>query len=265
MGDDPTPAEAPAVESVDDGQAALDILNGVEPKREAPKPETVEKAEPETPADSQEDPKPGTPDKALQKVQQDLSAANRKLEELTAKVDRGESLTAKDQKNLARARRTIDELSEGELDLIGDDDAGKKLVKAISETDDEVASLRRELDEIRETQAWEREQAKYPGVDIRAVWGKALADAQAYERFGPAAYQQRAYDLFTERCSSASASVAAKKEKEQRPMPSRPTPPVTPGGGKLAVSAAEARGGVEAKSEEDAYSSMVMRALGVSE
>ncbi len=185
---------------------------------------------------------PGTPDKALQKVQQDLSNVSRTVEALMQKVESGKTLTPVEQKQLETSQRKLDVLRQSveakKFDLF---DNGMDLAESVLETDASVQGLQQQLDAqanvidtLQEVMTFDRLGVKYPGVDVRGVWETAKKDSESYARFGDDAWQHRADELFHGRCAAAVKSVAAKKEVAKTPKTPSPTP-ITPGGAKVSV------------------------------
>jgi hypothetical protein len=192
-------------------------------------------AEPQTTTEAQ----PGTPDKAMQKLQQDLSAATRKLDELTAKIDSGQTLTPVEQKQVQQSQRKIDQvrqaLSEKDpkkgFDIY---DHGEATAEGLVELDGVVQSqqkqikdLQTHLDQIRQHDSqreavsnFEHAQRQYAGVNVQDVWSKAVDDALTMTGLPPEqvqhgtpawnAVQNVAVRLFHTRAGAASKTVATK-------------------------------------------------------
>jgi hypothetical protein len=265
-----TPAEAPAAET-----------------EEAKAPEATE-SEPAEAAAEVETPKPGTPDKVLQKMQQDLSAATRQLAALHEKIESGETLTAKEQKQVEKSSRTIDSIRaelEGEDFDVLKDGVGKAIAKTLDEhdrTDEELRKENKSLNERlerleRQTASqqaeaqWRATEQQYPGVKVRDVWAKAQQEAieaagVTPEELAADPKLQRvianvASRTFHERASAAHKSVTAKNPPpptppaEQKPKATRTAPPVTPGGARVAQSS-----GVAPPADMDEHAKYRLRA-----
>jgi len=221
----------------------------VEPEKpaETPGPEKAEAvepaAEPEKPVEP-ETPKPGTPDKALQKLQQDMAATQRSVEKLLEKANAGEPLTAKEQQQAADAARKLDQLrakAQEKFDMF-EDGAGETLVSAVLETSDDISAVKSELAQVKQMlhqqqveQTWKDETAKYPGVNVKEVWEKAWKES--IETLGEDATEKSIYNLamkqYTERATAATKSVAAKTPAKPALKPA-PTP-ITPQGGRTTL------------------------------
>lgn len=173
---------------------------------------------------------PGTPDKALQKLQQDNAAALRRIEALEAK---NEPLTQKEQHQLTEAKSKVKEIK---ARLNGDFDAfehGKDIAAATVEVGDTVEQLQerlsrleRENESAKAAQAWSQAEAKYPGVDVRSVFKKSVDDAVATlgEDAPATAIQRLATRWFDERSA---AVVASKKTTVPKATNIRPVQTVT--------------------------------------
>lgn len=203
----------------------------VEPKpAETPSGDSTDKNEGSEPPETPKEPREGTPDKALQKLQQDMAAAQRKLDKLVDKVESGETLTATEKKEVAAAKRKIDTVraamqTGSEFDIVagGDDLAG-----GIVEVDDKVQSLEQRLAraekalaERGQADSWTKVRNDYQGVDVDAVWTKACEDAaDAIGTDQPDKTRLLASRYFHERCQAASKSISAKG----KPAPKTPAP-----------------------------------------
>lgn len=213
--------------------------------------------------------KPGTPDKALQKMQQDLAAAQRKLDDLNAKIDAGEALSPREKEQQQAATRSLDKIRDGlakkgeAFDVL---DHSKAIADTLLETDDALAEVRKELKQTRaevaelrkgnqasqSDQAWKAVQQEYAGVNVNAVWDKSLADtmeamgidaetAKATPALGQAlinaaskTFHQRA-DAARKSAAGKSGGAAAAAAATTTTTP-RTTPPVTPGGARVSES-----------------------------
>jgi hypothetical protein len=202
-------------------------------------------AETSTPAETSADAhppvhQPGTPDKALQAMQQDLAATQRKLDVLLEKTAAGEALTAREQAAAVAGKRKLDELREKLAERSGAvlDHEGL-LVETLAEIDTTVKTLADENKQLRQTMqamqqqtaeqqqaaAWSAVEKQYPGVQHRDVWTKAAEDAAATlgEDAPPQTVHRLASRWFHERCDAAVKSLAARK-------PAAPPPPPAPRG-----------------------------------
>ncbi len=230
------PAEGAAEETADTtaGGEKADTVDG----EGKPDPDASKPAEEST---------PGTPDKALQRLQQDQSAIGRTLEAMLAKMESGAPLTTKEQQKLEQAQRKFDVLKEAianrTFDLF---DNGTDLAEAVLEGGADVDELRqhvvhqaKQLDELRESFVFDRLAEKYEGVDVRALWKTAQAEAAPYARFGEEAMQLRSDELFHSRAAATAKSIKAKKELEAKSgkpaLPGKAPTPITPGGAKVTL------------------------------
>lgn len=170
--------------------------------------------------DEGSEPKPGTPDKALQKLQQELGNVTRQLAALNEKKESGERLSESDKAKLAKAQERIDAIrqqagdpvSEQVLELterVGTQDALK------AELEDTKARLRN----LENTQNWNIARNKYTGLDVDAIWTKAQADANHIlgEAATPAAVSRVASNYFEERCEAAMKRAGEKPNKDKVP------------------------------------------------
>ena len=204
---------------------------------------TESTVEPETPAE-EEKPQPGTPDKALQQVQQDLSATNRKLDALLEKANAGEKV---DPKEVARTQRKVELLRERigkkTFDMF-EEGIPDALAETVVEQDQQIQQLSHQVQQLTnsaaKTQAattWDALKTKYPGVDVEKVWQTCVGEAAVtIGDDDPVKVQRLADRDFHSRCTNAVKSIAAKqttKEKD-KPLPT-PETPVTKGGAQVTV------------------------------
>lgn len=230
----------------------------------------------EVDAAKEQSPTPGTPDKEMQKLQQDVSAQSRKLDALLEKKEAGEGLTSAETAaaqqaagKLSRLRSALEahkqaqslpagdkRREEGSFDLLKHE---VDVAETVVDQETRLAKLEKDLAEQREETRRARSQAEqvsmaareaeikqtYQGVDVGAVWHKSLADT--IELLGidttdpsPQAMQMvrhAATKTFHQRCHAAKSSLEAKKEPEAKPAAKKPTTPITPGGAKVASGA----------------------------
>jgi hypothetical protein len=263
----PAAAEAEATETTAD--------EGAKPEGETP----AAAAEATETTSAQQQPQPGTPDKALQKVQQDLATALRAITDLSAKVDAGGTLTAGEQQQLQRQASKVDELKQRvqgkQFDPIDD---GERIAASVLEQDEQITALKQQVQQLgtqlqqqQATNAWSQLEKQYAGVNVQDVWNKAKDDAKGYAQYGAAAYQARADELFHERAAAASKSVAARTATtatttpaptKQPAKPAKLTPPTTKNGAAVTVQptaprASEQPVDFEAKAEK-AYAALVV-------
>jgi hypothetical protein len=264
--EDKPAAEAEATETTAD--------EGAKPEGETP----AAAAEATETTSAQQQPQPGTPDKALQKVQQDLATALRAITDLSAKVDAGGTLTAGEQQQLQRQASKVDELKQRvqgkQFDPIDD---GERIAASVLEQDEQITALKQQVQQLgtqlqqqQATNAWSQLEKQYAGVNVQDVWEKAKDDAKGYAQFGAAAYQARADELFHERAAAASKSVAARTATttattpapKQPAKPAKLTPPTTKNGAAVTVQptaprASEQPVDFEAQAEK-AYAALVI-------
>lgn len=226
--------EEPAKEPVAEKEVEAEKAES-EPKE--PKPDEAETLKAE-----------GTPDKALQKVQQDMATAMRTMNELKEKLDTGKDLTAKEQAKLEKAESSIDRIRKA---MAGDDfdvlDNAKPMAEALLEAHEKNASLESRLNRIEKRDAEEQTNRffaeagrKFPGVDAEAVWKKAAEDTMALLELTPdemndERLRSKAVNattkMFNERCSNAAKAIVAKGG--IAPKTGKPAPTITPGGAKI--------------------------------
>lgn len=212
-----------------------------EPKVEEPKVDPKEAAEPakETPAEKVEEPgeaapaptleeapKPGTPDKVLQQLQQDNAAAMRRIEALESKK---EPLTQKEEQQLTDAKSKVAGVKKRLAEEYNVVEDGQATAEAVVEIDERLAKLEADNKALREERVadqknretaaeasrWAAAEALYPGVNVREIQNKAWADAKA--TLGQNATQDSLVKLssrwFTERADAVKAAQAATKQK----------------------------------------------------
>lgn len=200
-------------------------------------------AEPATPAPvvATPAPTPGTPDKVVQQLQQDLAASNRKLDQLIAKQDAGQPLSAADRAAAAAAQRKIDavreKLAAKSLDPIDDaaliadtlieqDARQRQLEQQLQQQAAELQRLQATAATSAESQQWAEATARYAGVNVPDVWDKAVTEAcrlggttrESADALPPAAQQviaNLANQLFHQRADAAAKSIAAKSAAAQ--------------------------------------------------
>lgn len=241
------PAEQPA--ATVQGDNNLDSLFEAEPTPvEQPAnaeatPAAVAEPEPETAAQQQH--QEGTPDKALQKVQQELATTQRTLEQLLAKVSANEPLTEKQQQQVAQAPSKVAALRKAIADRTFDlFENGADLAEVLVQQQEQIEQLsqvvrqqNQEVAQVSEATLWKELSAKYPGVNVRQVWDQAAKDSEHYRRHGAEAHRERADELFHQRCDAAAKSVKAKAgtaPTKPTVATSKPSPtPVTPGGARV--------------------------------
>lgn len=209
----------------------MDELDEVQPDLETPDPVVVDDGKTEQPKpddvavdaekakidEGKVDPDaklvPGTPDKALQKVQQDTAANKRLLEELNAKIEAGKPLTPKEARKLDKVRDFL-KAKDTEFNI----DTGREVAESLVETDDRVTALekllaeqREELRQSREAFWYTTQETKYPGVDIEAVYKKAWDDARETlgEDVDVQIVKRLAAKNFNDRASAATKRIAA--------------------------------------------------------
>lgn len=210
MEPEPTNAETPAQQ-----QATEQPTTDAEPQGEAAEP--VAQDQPQ----GEQQPQPGTPDKALQKFQQDLGAVTRKLDALLEKQQSGQPLTATEQQQAVKAQRKLDELrtkvAGKQFDVI---DNGEDLAEGLIETDQTVQTLQQQVAQLsqvvgqQQAQArWAEIKATFPHVkNPEAVYQKCVEEAQqAIGADNPALYNLASRDFYA-RMTAANKSVQAKSQ-----------------------------------------------------
>lgn len=214
---------------------------------------------------TQPEQKPGTPDKALQRVQQDLGTALRKIEELQqALTEKQTAPTGAEKREVQAAKRKAEMLREklkaGQFNVV-DDDA--LLAESVSEQDEAVESLRGEIDSLKKELASERmsreereaaanwaavrgQYGKVESETLDQIWAKAVEDAKNTigEDAGDSAVKRLANKWFHERASAVQNST-----KETAAAPAKPPVPAS----RARVSSEGGGGEVKVTSEDQAY------------
>lgn len=183
-------AEADPVEVVDDPTKTDEVVDDAAAGSEVEQPAEV---------------KPGTPDKALQRLQQELGNAVREIAALKEKKS-DEGLTAADKAKLEKAQRRLEMIREQVGDPIAEHVL--ELNERMGEQDrlkSELAETQRRLAMLEEDQGWKEARSRFPGLDHNAIWKKAVADAE--ETLGdaatPKAVSRVASRTFEQRCKAA--------------------------------------------------------------
>jgi hypothetical protein len=252
-----TPKEEPKTET------PPEELEKTEPVAEEPDPDTEGSEYPKDKAGKEPEPeavKPGTPDKALQKIQRRLSDVDTKLEKLLETKEEQGSLTAAqvaEARQLTEARDELKEMLEKDYEPDGYKLVGKRLLLAeAGRTSDQkrIEALEATVQEQRRDTFFAKESAT-KGVDCEAIWVKAVDDVTSEvsedltgvlgrtptEAELTRAINQRATREYNARVANASKSVTAKAtvtpaEAAAAAKKTTPTkaagelPPVTPGG-----------------------------------
>lgn len=219
-----------------------------------------------TAAEPDAKPAPGTPDKALQKMQQDLSATRRQMAELMAKVDSGQQLTPAEIEKARRGEERLTKIRSG-LSAYGQQiEGGTELAEQILElTEDReilgaVAeghdAIREQLDRQGVELAWLKAEKKYPNTDVHKVWEKACGDAEervhrkwagVWETMTPQQQRQaisgEANELYEERCGAVEAKARGTTANVAAATPNKKTP-VGSTSGSIASGAGPAAGTV---------------------
>lgn len=198
-------------------EESVDVTAVDEQVNDAANPETDKTAaEPSEPTGSTETPKPGTPDKALQKMQQELGNATRELAALKQQLSDGElsaaqlARVAKAEQRLTKIREftgrpdkndgfeSVDPVAEQVLDLT--EKAGE-----IDKVAAENRRLNDRLAKLEDDRNWEVARANFKGLDVDAIWKKAVTDS--IDVLGDGVSQQAVNRLasktFHDRCTAA--------------------------------------------------------------
>lgn len=184
---------------------------------------TGDQEQEETPEASEDKPAPGTPDKALQKVQQEIGNLSRQLADLSAKKAATGELSDADKAKLAKAQERLERVRELSGDPIADHllDLTEKVSKADA-IEAELKETKARLAALENDRGWERARQKYTGLDVDAIWDKANADAA--ETLGddatPKQITRLASKWFEERCDAAKkrqGDAPPKKKDESAP------------------------------------------------
>lgn len=154
------------------------------------------------------EPKPGTPDKALQRMQQELGNVTRQLAALTEKKESGHELTEADKAKLVKAQERLDSIRR--MANAGDEVAEHvlEITEKVSKQDaleKRNAELERRLKLLENDRSWDKANKKYEGLDTDAIWKKAVSDAE--ETLGDEgtlkAIERVASRTFEKRCDAA--------------------------------------------------------------
>lgn len=191
------------------------------------------------------DPKPGTPDKALQRMQQDLGTAMRQIAALTERKAEGE-LNDADRAKLTKAQERITKIrnyanhpdrSEFPSDIDPIAEQLLDVTERVSEVDQLKAALKEangKIDYLMNDHGWDKARIKYPGLDVDAIFRKAATDAtetlgDSIQDLTPAAKQRAVNKLaskwFEERCEAAKKRQGGEVDPKQKgsPAPSSPS------------------------------------------
>lgn len=156
---------------------------------------------------SDEKPKEGTPDKAMQRMQQDLGNVTRQLAALTEKKQEQGELSEADKAKLERVQIRLEKIREYADDPIAEHVLD--LTERISEQGNlkaELYAAHRRLASLENYINWDRARTKYNGLDVDAIWEKASYDAgDTLSDTGapPQAINRLASKLFEDRCEAA--------------------------------------------------------------
>jgi hypothetical protein len=216
----------------DEVEPVVDVaqVNEVSDKTESSEPSEAAETKVETEAET---PKPGTPDKALQKMQQDLGNVTRQIAALTEKKSQGE-LTEADKAKLEKSTQRLETIRAKAQDFGLAVDGGTELaehVLELTETVGKQSSLEDQLRQANERLArlendrnWQVVRTKFVGLDVDAIWDKANADATDAlgEDATPRAVNRIASKYFEERCEA-----AMKRKGEPDPKKGKPATPPT--------------------------------------
>jgi hypothetical protein len=201
-------------------------------------------------------------DKALGKVQQQLSSIESRFEALVGKIEKAggaspEQLAAlqKLQSEHAKAKSKIETIAAKSPDAIDTSDV-QTLAGEISASDKEMRSTieelraardadRKEFAELRAEMTWQIQETRFPGINVRDIWDKSKLDAakeveseiEGLELTPETATKlafKRANALYQKRVEEASKSKSAKSAPEtrsNRPTAAAPvTEPIAPAG-----------------------------------
>lgn len=225
-------------------------------------------------AQQQSQQQPGTPDKVMQRMQQDLATALRKVDQLLEKRDGGEKLTTAEEQQLQVQVQRLEKIKQavaaGNFNIVdAEADVGAALVQTL-ETNQQLQTRLAQMEqrlaatEGRHQQAnvetvWAAEGKKYAGVDVQQVWNKSMEDTAKSTGVDPATllpgtdgwklFKSMAESTYASRCDAAAKSVAAVAAKNTAKTKTATGPAATPGGAKLAVQSNSQA--AEVASEED--------------
>lgn len=177
-------------------------------------------------------PTPGTPDKVMQRMQQELGNATREIAALkeqkadTGLTDAQKQKLAKAEQRVAKIRNyanrpdreefptDVDPIAEHVLEL-------EERLKDQDATKAELKEVKAQLAYLLNDHGWDKARGKYPMLDVDAIWEKAQKDANEIlgEDATPRATNRIASKYFEERCE------AAKKRQGEDPKPKKDPPP----------------------------------------
>lgn len=238
------------------------------PAADKPAEETPAAKTPETPAAEKKPDEAatakaeGTPDKALQKLQQQFSSIETRFDALIAKIEKAGSATPdqlaalqKLQTESEKAKSKIETIAAKSPDAIDTADvqqmageisaSDKELRKTIEELRTARDADRKEFAELKADLSWQKQEASFPGINVRDIWDKCkteVANEVESEIEGlnltPTQATQLAYKrasaLYAKRVDEASKSKSAKSVPEtrsSRPAAAAPvTEPLAPAG-----------------------------------
>ena len=191
---------------------------------------------------------PGTPDKAMQKIQQDVATSLRLVSELTAKLEAGGTLTPKEADKFELSKQRLDQIRNKLRDKTLDPyEDGVELAQAAIDQADRIEQLERSLAEresrVDDTAAaaavWSAQQAKFPGVDVKAVWEKSIEAATALcgDDASEATLKHATQRIYEERATNAVKAVKAKTPPAAPAVPAKKVVPATPNGARFVVPA----------------------------
>jgi hypothetical protein len=246
----------------------------VEPVAEA----TEETSETETEPTPEAKPAPGTPDKALQKVQQRESAVERKLDALLAVIEKQGQATPEQvaqaqqlQQQHADVKDDLAEILNQKPEDMDFEAAGKglhvvgKRLKALEEALEserrEKQELKKSLSTIQQDRTWSAYESQYPGIDVRSEWQSVYdTTRQRYGHLGEQAVLQFASDRFHEQAASKIQKPqpkAAESTPKPTPKPATTTThkaaPPTPGGGQVTVKGSQTHKPAATETPEQEY------------
>lgn len=221
------------------------------------------------------------------------------IDAIHAKLDAGKELSAKEEKTLEQAptklaaiRAALEGRTKGQaFDVFEQTEGVAELVIEQAETIEQLraglAELRADADRRRGAEAadqqWAAARAAYPGVNVEAVWEKAVADQMAAAGLTPdrlgqlsadavAIFESSATTLFKARAEVATKSVAGKPPAAPAAAAARPAanngtttrqpqPPVTPGGARVTQTPGVTAAPSQPPSPETAYVQRAMSLL----
>lgn len=176
---------------------------------------------------------PGTPDKALQKMQQEVGNLSRQYAALMEKKAGGE-LNEADRAKLEKSKQRLETIRTKAQDFGLTVDGGTELAEQVLDLTEKASKqdaleaenrdMKARLERLENDRNWSIAKAKYPTLDTDAIWDKANTDAEKIlgRAVTPDAKHALASSLFEERCDAAKARKGEPDPKAPKPKNGSP-------------------------------------------